>query len=713
MSLETKHFYEFKNFRLDPAERVLFRDGKPLPLTPKAFHMLMILVENHGHIVDKEKLMGEIWADSFVEEGNLSVNARRLRKALADDANEPKFIETIPRRGYRFIADVEENFEDIGARARLNGSIRPSLPETKSKLYLPVAALLVLATGSIALVAWYSGSSSSASSAPILSAPFRSTKFSNSGNVVHAVMSPDGKFVAFSDETGGKQSVWLRQLETSENIQIVPPSDVTYFGLAYSHDGNSLYFVRRDQPETALAHIYRVSAFGGIPVKVVEKAEGWTSISPDGNEISFVRCNYEEDDFCSLMIAGTDGKSERRLLTEKRPMRIGPNQFSLDGKSVAFAVGQSWNGGSDFRLRLIDVASGAQTEISPKTFFNIRGLRWLPDGSSLLFTADENTDRRTRIWQVSSATGVTRSLTNDATKYSNISLNKNADKMIATQVTNDFKLYVLPTGERNDPRPLTAAGNFDFAPGGKLVYSTDDLDIWTINLDGTGQRQLTNDALGDDEPKVSPDGRYIFFTSNRTGSNQVWRMNADGSDQTQLTKKEGGYPQFTSQDGQWVYFRSGLYQNLWQVSADGGEETRVSGTVYESISPDGKLAAYPFRDKKDGGQVKIVVISLEDQKIVKTFGLAEGELFVFRAGWGDDSRTIWYVTATPPSPVESGPKYSIWKRSLNEDKPGLIADIGGGEIEDAAFSPDRKQFAFIRGRWIHDAVLITGFGAGR
>src|SRR3990170_5335558 len=101
MSLGTKHFYDFENFRIDPDERVLLRDGKPVPLTPKAFQMLMILVENHGHIVDKEKLLSEIWSDSFVEEGNLSVNARRLRKALADDANEPKFIETIPRRGYR------------------------------------------------------------------------------------------------------------------------------------------------------------------------------------------------------------------------------------------------------------------------------------------------------------------------------------------------------------------------------------------------------------------------------------------------------------------------------------------------------------------------------------------------------------------------------------------------------------------------------------
>ncbi len=134
MSFEIKHFYEFKNFRLDLAERVLLRDGKPLSLTPKAFHLLKILVENHGHIVDKDKLITEIWADSFVEDGNLAVSATMLRKALADDANQPTFIETIPRRGYRFIAEVRRVEDAPGVNGsglsettiRFPGSAAPS-----------------------------------------------------------------------------------------------------------------------------------------------------------------------------------------------------------------------------------------------------------------------------------------------------------------------------------------------------------------------------------------------------------------------------------------------------------------------------------------------------------------------------------------------------------------------------------------------------------
>lgn len=136
MSLGTKHFYEFKDFRLDPAERVLFRNDTPVYLTPKAFQLLNILVENHGHIVDKEKLISEIWVDSFVEEGNLAVNATILRKALDDSASNPTFIETVPRRGYRFIASVrrveDESLQSESTGLRSHPAASKMLAETSS-----------------------------------------------------------------------------------------------------------------------------------------------------------------------------------------------------------------------------------------------------------------------------------------------------------------------------------------------------------------------------------------------------------------------------------------------------------------------------------------------------------------------------------------------------------------------------------------------------
>src|SRR6185503_9482447 len=108
MSTETKRIFEFGPFRLDAGERVLLRDGRPEQLPPKAIDVLLVLVERSGHIVEKDELMRRVWADSFVEEGNLKVTVSVLRKALEPDGGDRQFIETVPRRGYRFVASVKE-----------------------------------------------------------------------------------------------------------------------------------------------------------------------------------------------------------------------------------------------------------------------------------------------------------------------------------------------------------------------------------------------------------------------------------------------------------------------------------------------------------------------------------------------------------------------------------------------------------------------------
>src|SRR5712692_8955844 len=120
MSAETAHSYEFGNFRLDPAAKILFCENKPVALTPKVFDTLQVFVEHAGRLLEKDELMQKIWQDRFVEESNLTFNIKMLRRALKDDAHQPRFIETVPRRGYRFIAEVKETFPVIAAETELN-----------------------------------------------------------------------------------------------------------------------------------------------------------------------------------------------------------------------------------------------------------------------------------------------------------------------------------------------------------------------------------------------------------------------------------------------------------------------------------------------------------------------------------------------------------------------------------------------------------------
>src|SRR5919112_324604 len=116
-----KRLYEFGPFLLDPAERVLTRAGQPVPMTPKAFELLLVLVENGGHLLGKKELMEAVWPDSFVEEGNLTFTISSLRKALGEDRKEPQYIETVPRSGYRFVADVRVPAGNSGGELKTDG----------------------------------------------------------------------------------------------------------------------------------------------------------------------------------------------------------------------------------------------------------------------------------------------------------------------------------------------------------------------------------------------------------------------------------------------------------------------------------------------------------------------------------------------------------------------------------------------------------------
>ncbi len=107
MNSRVQQRYEFGPFQLDAANHSLLRDGQLVPLTPKAFDLLEVLVQNNGRLIEKDELLKEVWPDSFVEEGNINRNISIIRKVLGEDATGKPYIETVPKRGYRFVASVK------------------------------------------------------------------------------------------------------------------------------------------------------------------------------------------------------------------------------------------------------------------------------------------------------------------------------------------------------------------------------------------------------------------------------------------------------------------------------------------------------------------------------------------------------------------------------------------------------------------------------
>jgi DNA-binding winged helix-turn-helix (wHTH) protein/Tol biopolymer transport system component len=695
-SVNSENEYRFGSFTYRASDNTLRCGGETLPLTPKALELLRIFLANPGTLLGKAELMNKLWPDTYVEESNLAVTVRRLRKALADDAQNPRCVATVARQGYRFIAEVnQETPHDVNQnRGRRDRPLRYLVP-------LAVAGALLIA--SISLGSRYFNRNSPA--APILATPFAVEKFSTSGKVRSAAISPDGEKIVYSIHGGAGDAVWLREVASGNNVEIIPASGELYYRFAFAPDGATLYFTRGPRMTGDPADLYRVSVFGGVPTKIVNDTRGWISVAPDGGSISFVRCKYRVEEYCSLWTAdSTDGKNERMLASRPLPIRIGDNAISPDGKSIVFAVGQSENASNDFGLSSIDLESGIERELSNEKFFNVGSLQILPDNSGALVTASRGSTQRLQIWKIDFVDGVARPRTKDSLSYDSISLDKTGSRMVATQVSNNFHL-VRSTMDQLDRKEILAepAWIFAFDSDNGIVYqsdSTGDMEIWRMDDDGTSHRQLTNSPGDDVLPVVSPENDEVFFCSNRTGRMEVWRMKVDGSDQSQMTKVEGGFPLFA--DREWVYYQHGIDRSLWRVSV----RNEAEELVFEKAPADGPFVFAPsgrqtaFVDTR-GERASVVVISIPDGKELKSFPLADGKGRVELAWLPDESAFGYTISNTEGASA-------FWMQPMDGSPPYQSGEIEGDPIIFLSFGSNTNSVAFVQGFFRHDVVMLSG-----
>ena len=699
MSPEIKAF-EFGGFVLDCQEQALLRDGKPVSLTPKAFLLLKTLVENQGRVIPKNELMEAVWPDSFVEEGNLSFTAYFLRKTLGDSSDAPRFIETVPRRGYKFIAPVtpvtveRKELNAEGSVSTADRSVDNNARQRRLALVLAAAAILFVAAFGI----WFVTGAWSDRAVPLLSEPFSVEQLSTSGNSAQAAISPDGKFVVYSDEAGEKQSLWLKNLDTSESVQIVPPSEDEYLGLTFSHGGSSIYFVRLPAGVHGLPSLYRIETVGGVPVKLADNVGKRISLTSDDRQMAFPRCRYRKDDFCSVVIADASGGNERKIMGTENGVHIGDVRFSPDGRALAVAAGRSYNDKNDSNIFEIDPETGRRRDIFEERFAEVGTLEWTPDGSGILFSASDFQDGKASIYLADRTTGKLKQLTRDAASYQALTVDRAAGKMIAIQQVPDFRLNFVSNGTT---AKLAVARDMDTLPGRHIIYSTFDGEIWSVNADGTEQRQLTKTRQAESSVRVSRDGKTIYFSTDESGNRQVWRMNADGSDRQQITRSVGGYPRAVTTDGKYLFYESTLDSVLHRVAADGSEEIAVHDKFLAnpSVSPDGLFAAYFFSEAMVR---KLAVIDLNAKHNLLTLEAPAGSVFDRSLSWSADGKTLYYVTRV-------NAKNSLWQKNLDDSAPQKIADLGDGAV--LGISPvENGSFAYIIGNWRFDVMLIRGLG---
>lgn len=705
MLLASPH-YRFGEFIVDTDQKVLLRQDKALPLTPKLFETLLILVENSGRIVQKEQFMERLWPHSFVEEANLTSNIQQLRKSLGDSARHPHYIETVTKRGYRFIANVERveprhREHDVSSRSETPDTAIPALVADRKRrkrkvvIALATAAMVVISGG---FLFWeFSRASSKHLGNPVATLPLKIERLTDSGQSRNAAISPDGKSVAYTQMFKGRYSIWIRQLTTNTNSEIVPPTD-DIIGMAFSHSGEYLYFVKGDP-----SALYRVSLFGDVPVKILERLEGKFSLSPDDSRIAFIRVspNSNGQQEHALMIANSDGANESKLLVRQYPDKLDAPVWSPDGKTIVCALGNSAAGSQGVSLVEVSAVDGSTRELSSEKFFNIAKIEWLPQKTGLIMSAGKRPEGYRQLWRVSYPGLQFTEITAGLSSFSDLSLTRNGDKVVASQSTRAFDLWVGATRESENLKKVTAVmDKFCWTPDGRLVYSLNtigNVDLWVMRPDGQEQKQLTLNSETNDAPAVTPDGRYIVFISNRSGAFQVWRMQIDGSDPVSLTNGGGKNFPAISPDGKWVLYNTTDDWQLWRVSLAGGEPARLSDSyaLFPSISPDGKMIACLGRNDS---KAVLRILSFEDGRPLKTFDLAAPAFSSNRIQWTRDGKAVIYGT-------EHDGVTSIFRQPLSGGEPALVTKFED-ELADFSYSPDGQSLAVARGGWQHDIVLI-------
>jgi Tol biopolymer transport system component/DNA-binding winged helix-turn-helix (wHTH) protein len=739
--------YRFGAFEVDPVNRQFRRENEAVNLPARSFDLLVALIENRGRLVGKDELFENVWHGQIVEESNLTVHISQIRKALGESAQNPRYIETVPGYGYRFIGELIEAEEDeyvietqtlsritlekdgeemaealSGLSIPQSGSlkdVRPlALPTKKrskgfSRGFIIAAGVVVTAILALGIF-FFTKRSTSDRTQPGNVGRFANVnikRLTNRGTINWATISPDGKFFAYtanSDKNDFKLALWLAQTDGSNDVQVRPPEPGIFRGLAFSHDSRTLYFAHNTRDQSYTGTLYRIPVLGGLPEKILDNVGEFLSLSPDDREIAFFRTS-DDKARSTLVIAQLDGSGEREVTSRKFKTGFSSQApaWSPDGSTLAAAA---LDDDRNEEIYLINVNDGNTKQITSSGWRDIVNMAWLSDIRSLIVIAKASGSADNQLWQVNAADGSSTKISRDADTYGfPLSLSADSSSMLVTQGLTESNIWVAPTDNLADSNQLTFSSigsiygwlGLDWAPDGRLFFigaKDQSRVIYAMDTNGDDLRQITPDGFIDQRLDVAPDGTFIVFQSNRSGSNEIWRVAADGSDLRQLTTGGANGSPAISPDGRSVLYVSGRYgkTSIWRIPAEGGDPVRITDRPSFSprISPDGTLIAC-FFDSDEKDLHRLVLLPFAGGEPVKSFPVARSANLSLE--WTPDGKAVSYrdwVSGVWIQPVQGGEARKL---------PGLPET----EILPFAWSHDGRRFAFTRGRTISDAILIT------
>ena len=699
----------FGVFEVDLAARELRKGGVRVKLQQQPFRVLQMLLERPREVITREELQEKLWSDdTFVEfDKNLNTAVQKIRQALGDSSTAPRYVETVPRVGYRFIAPV--NAGDASAPREPPKNTRPTLAWALASL----STLLLVG----AAFMWQR------QPAPLPRVPFEGTPLTAyPGREIDPEFSPDGNQVAFAWDggDGGNFDIYLKTIGPGDPVPLTEdPNDDIH--PAWSPDGRFIAFTR-SSAYGYLDDVIVIPALGGRERPITQVGSRGTYTWTDGRSIAWTADSrwliVTEPTLVTgqsarlFLVSVTTGK-QRRLTSPPRDASAPTGDIhpavSPDGRWVAFERRASTTS-KIFKIPLSEDPgpAGAAEQVTPDPAASQRRPVWSAESDSIIYSEGEN-ESLDRLWLVAAAgdrapeplhiTGFDPAVSPDARRmvYQRVQ-----------RVNDIWELELAAAGlARGEPREVIASTNLDhhpeYSPDGTSIvftsYRSGSGEIWVADRDGSHPLPLTDfGGPRTGTPRWSPDGRFILFNSTVAGNKEVFLIPANGGEPQPMTNHpaDDAMPAWAS-DSKSFYVRSNRSgrDEIWRIPVEGGEAVQITrgGARVGYESADGKWLYYVkanqlWRAPAEGGEGALIAQDIHSHK------------------WRLTKDGVYY---TPAAVLPDEGANQIWYLDFAKGTSRLVIELDAA-VAVASIAPDGRSLLFMKMERVEsDLMLIEDF----